>query len=99
MKRSIVVLALVLSGCASDARLETSDVDRAKGTVELSLLRGQLEYSMVTPASGVDEATLACRSIGFRSAQPIGSVVTSCNVDVPSNCPQYRMSVKYQCFK
>lgn len=99
MKRSFVAVCILLAGCATEAQLEPSDVDRSKGTVELSLVRGQLEYSMVTPESGVESASQACRSIGYRLARPLGSMSTTCNVDVPSNCPQYKMTAKYQCIK
>lgn len=99
MKRIFVVAVLLLSGCASQSRLEPSDVDQSRGTVELSLVRSQLEYTTVTPESGIEQAALACRSVGYRSAKPLGPLTTTCNVDVPSNCPQYKVSAKYQCIK
>ncbi|MCI0552510.1 MAG: YecR-like lipofamily protein [Anaerolineae bacterium] len=96
----LLLIALVVSACASQKTPVPTGGSRADGVVELSYEVGMFEKPEVDWATANRSASERCRAWGYTSAEPFGGQKTNCqHYNAYGNCTQAIITVDYQCIE
>jgi hypothetical protein len=95
---TMLMIALVIAGCATVKVPEASGGSRADATVDLSYEYGAFEKPVVQWEEAQNEARARCRAWGYKNAAPFGATKTICNEKNNNGvCVKNFVTRTYQC--
>lgn len=98
MKSKLLILFIVLGGCATPVTMEATGGSRSDGTVELSYNYNELESPVVDPGQALATAREKCGAWGYKDAEAFGEGVSQCShYNGNGNCIAHIVTVTYQC--
>lgn len=95
--RIILILALLLQGCATQKTLIPTGGSRADGTIKLSYEYNRFEKPQIDLAQGEIIAKQRCSLWGYTGAEVFGGVISNCINSSNSGCNRWIASIEYQC--
>lgn len=94
----ILILALAISGCATQETLVPTGGSRADGTVQLSYEYGLFQKPTVDVSQATQAAANSCAAWGYSGAQPFGGQLAKCEAfNGYGNCIRTLVTVTFQC--
>ncbi|AQT09562.1 YecR family lipoprotein [Pseudomonas protegens] len=94
---SLLLAAVVLTGCATPKQWEATGGSKNDGVVQLSYEQGQFEDGQSSAAQGLSAATERCKVWGYKSAEQSGSEKSVCRTMGQYNCLQTTVTQDYLC--
>lgn len=92
-----VVMAVGLSGCATQKEWAAMGGSRADGVVRLVFTYGGFERPQLDENQAVSTATAKCRTWGYTGAEAFGAAVQQCTASNMYGCVAYQVTKEYQC--
>jgi hypothetical protein len=89
-----MILAVLVTGCATQKILQASGGSKADGTVMLTYQVGPFEQPVVDYQQALLLAKEKCRAWGYKDAEPFGAEERTC---LDGGCDFFRVDVPYQC--
>ena len=96
-KNFLIVIAIIMSGCAATKNWSATGGSRADGTVKLSYEYGVFEMPQLNEQEAITLAQKRCSSWGYNSAEAFGGVTKTCNQPSSNDCLGWLVTKEYQC--
>lgn len=98
MRKLLVLVLALTSGCTVNKVLVPTGGSRADGTVEMSYEVGEFEDVVVDLAQGAEAARQRCVAWGYSDAQAFGAQKRVCQIPGGfSGCAKFLVTIEYQC--
>ncbi len=93
-----IVIAVVLTACATQETLVPTGGSRSDGTIQLSYEYGLFQVPQVNMGQAAQTAADRCAAWGYSGAQPFGGQINRCEqFNAYGNCVQTLVTVSFQC--
>jgi len=94
---ALLLIAVGLTGCATQKEWVATGGSRADGTVRLSYDYGAFEVPQVDNQQGLDIARSRCIAWRYQDAEAFGGERRACNNMTSSGCMGWIITREYQC--
>ena len=92
------LVALVLSGCATQKQWSATGGSRADATVRMSYEHSSFESPRVNDLEALNLAAARCKTWGYTGAEAFGGTTTQCNMPGGlGGCARYLVTKEFQC--
>ena len=92
------VVAIIVSGCATNKNWSATGGSRADATVRLSYEYGAFEKPQTNEMEALNLATSRCKTWGYTGAEAFGGVTQQCNMPGGmGGCQRWIVTKEYQC--
>jgi hypothetical protein len=98
IKKSILLVAIILTACATATQMSATGGSKADGIVELSYEYGEFQKPIINPAQGLEAAVKRCKAWGYKKADPFDGGLNTCILPGGfGGCARTRTTISYQC--
>lgn len=98
MKKTILLSALLLAGCATPTAMSATGGSKADGIVEMSYEYAEFQQPVLDPKQGMASAVKRCKAWGYKKAEPFDGGIQTCVVPGGfGGCSRMRTTIRYQC--
>lgn len=95
--KKLLILMLLLQGCAVQKQLVPTGGSRADGTVKLAFDYGLFEDPKLDQQQGLIAARQRCAAWGYSDAASFGGSTSQCTAPTRNGCNRWLVTIEYQC--
>ena len=100
MRNALLIVVLLVTGCATAVSMSATGGSKSDGVVELSYEYGEFQQPVLDPAQGLEVAKKRCKAWGYNNAEAFDGGLNTCVIPGGfAGCARMRTTISYQCIK